>query len=204
MPGTYMYDNGKWWRFLPRTRFNMDEVGLSIGLGNKQTWTFPNERLTGKVSIAGGRESRFATMMLTTCADHTVKVPPGMIFQGQGKISMIMRNKLKKKSDSSGVEYTFQKKAWVDEERLMWWFNTCFLPMKLEKFGPDVWTLLFLDACGKTHMVAPFKNLCAENKVLCWYGEPNMTDSWQPIDCSVGKTTRVMSLAFSAGSSALP
>ena len=47
-------------------------------------------------------------------------------------------------------------------------------------------------------MVQSFKDLCAENKVL-WYGEPNMTDSWQPINCSIGKTTRDLVLGHEFG-----
>ena len=127
--------------------------------------------------------------------DHllVVKVPLRLIFQGQGKISMATRHKLNKKRDSSGVEYTFQRKARVDEHRLIWWFGNCFLPMKPEKLAADTWAILFLDACGKTHMVQSFKDLCAENKVLCWYGESNMTHSWQPIDCSIGKTETLFS-----------
>ena len=48
--------------------------------------------------------------------------------------------------------------------------------MKLEKLGADTGAILFLDGRGKTTMVQSYKNLCAENEVLCWYGEPNMTD----------------------------
>ena len=51
--GVYMYDKSKWERFPPQTRFNMDEVGLAVGLNNKQTWTFPDERLAGRGQRCG-------------------------------------------------------------------------------------------------------------------------------------------------------
>ena len=77
--------------------------------------------------------------------------------------------------------------------------DAVFLPKKTEVVGADRWALLLLDACGKTHMVEPFEKLCAANRVLCWYGEPNMTDPWQPIDASIGKTCRDLALGSAFG-----
>ena len=176
-----------------------DEVGLSLSLSVKQTLTLPNERLTGRISVVGGHNSRFATMMLTTCGDRHTQVPPALIFKGKGHLGFLLRNKLNSKAKSSGVHFTFQEKAWVDKERLCWWFQNVFKPMKNEKVGEANWALLLLDSCGTTHRVPEFKDLCAANKVLAWYGEPNLTDSWQPIDASIGKTTRNLLLGNKFG-----
>ena len=69
----------------------------------------------------GERESRVATMCLPTCGDRSVLVPPAMIFRGGGKVSAAMKAQLDVKKASSDVHYTFQAKAWIDEQRLFTW-----------------------------------------------------------------------------------
>ena len=98
----YEYDGSKWGRFPPETRFNMDEVGLSLSLSVKQTLTLPNERLTGRISVVGGHNSRFATMMLTTCGDRHTQVPPALIFKGKGHLESICHQRLKARKFTEG------------------------------------------------------------------------------------------------------
>ena len=76
-----------WGRFEPKARFNFDEVGFAVGVNTKLTWTLPEERASGHISMKATHESRMATMCLTTCGDPTIKVPPGLIFKGKGKIA---------------------------------------------------------------------------------------------------------------------
>ena len=39
-----------------------------------------------------------------------------------------------------------------------------------------------------------FKACMHASRVLCWYGEPNLTDSYQPVDASYGKLCRELAL----------
>ena len=121
-------------------------------------------------------------------------MPAQLIFKGQGKLSFAMKAKLASKKKSSGVHFSFQEKAWFDTDGLKTWFKEWFLPAKIAALGAETWALLLLDGCGQTHQVDEFKALCHANRVLCWYGEPNMTDTWQPIDASIGLTTRDLAL----------
>ena len=119
--GVYAYDGGKWGICSFRARFNMDEVGFQLQTASTKTWCFPGERATGRILVRGGRESRVATMCLPTCGDRSVLVPPAMIFRGGGKVSAAMKAQLDVKKASSDVHYTFQAKAWIDEQRLSTW-----------------------------------------------------------------------------------
>ena len=143
----------------------MDEVGVYLQQpGNGRTWTFPEERQSGRISVKGSKPSRQATALMTTCADRSLKVPLGMIFKGQGTgLSMVPKPQLAKKKVSSGVHYMFQGKAWMDLERLMLWFSECFVPHRDAAHGSDVWVVLFLDACGKTFCHNEFKDFVAKN-----------------------------------------
>ena len=84
------------------------------------TWTLPEERASGRISIKGAHESRMATMCSTCCGDPTVKVPPGLIFKGQGKLSTVHKTQLSKMATDSGAKYCFQENAWMDTDRLLW------------------------------------------------------------------------------------
>ena len=68
------------------------------------------------------------------------------------------------------------------------------MPSKREILGEDTWALLIMDACGKVHLDAGFKACMHASLVLCWYGEPNLTDSYQPVDASYGKLCRELAL----------
>ena len=109
-----------------------------------------------------------------------------------------MKAQLEKKRATHKCDYTFQQKAWCDERVLLEWLTGTFVPLKNSVVG-EAWCLLFLDAFGKTHSVAAFKEKCFENRVLCWYGEPNTTHLWQPIDAGMGKTCKDIALGDEIG-----
>ena len=183
------YDGSVWGRFPPARRYNMDEVGWAFGISARRTLTLPNERMKGScVAIRCKKASRFATMLCCVSAGDD-KVQMSMVWKGQGKIKFAHSHALKKASTQSGVAYTWQKKAWCDGEVLIWWARTVFIPHKMALHGAE-WVVLIMDSAGRTHHNAEFIKMCGDSQVLVWFGEPDMTDKWQPVDAGIGKTLK--------------
>ena len=61
------------------------------------------------------------------------------------------------------------------------------------------WVLLLMDANGRTHIHEDVKRLCFENKILAWFGEPDTTSEWQPVDAGIGKTLKGLALGDEVG-----
>ena len=73
------------------------------------------------------------------------------------------------------------------------------MPAKQKVVGEESWALLILDACGNVHTDGAFKALMHGNRVLCWYGEADMTNSYQPMDATYGKLCRELALGPNMG-----
>ena len=80
--------SAKWGRWLPKNRFNVDQVPLTLQDANQQTYT---ERGSSRVWIRGskkGDDKREATLQLCVrlTDDSEIGQPyPVLIFRGQGK-----------------------------------------------------------------------------------------------------------------------
>lgn len=188
--GTYVYDISMWGRFLPSRRFNLDESPWMFDLLQGKTYTFADERKTGRVALRGQKASRFATLMVCSAADLVRKVALALVRKGQGKVFFKYRCQLSTAKDHTGVHVTFQSKALADLIVLRWWLSDVFVPWKAAHVPEGEWVLLLMDANGRTHVHEDVKKLCFDNNILAWFGELDTTSEWQPFDAGIGKTLK--------------
>ena len=63
----------------------------------------------------------------------------------------------------------------------------------------DEWVLLLMDAGGKTHGHHEVRETCAEHRILLWFGEPDTTSEWQPVDAGIAKELKELALGDRVG-----
>ena len=172
------YDE-KWGRFKPHERLNVDQSPLPFVVHGKKTYEYvpPKEGSTHNTWIAqpgAGLEKRQCTLQV--CFRSEGKQPKlSIIFRGKGK-RISADEKLAWHPD---IDVLWQDNAWLDQYICLKWFEETFEPF-VKKEGLKKFVLLLDNLTGQ--MQDAFKQAVAKSKGLLWYGLPDATDLWQPVD----------------------
>ena len=179
------YDE-KWGRFTPEQRFNVDQSPLPFVNTTKRTYEIVKKKdRYHKVWISqpgSGLEKRQCTLQI--CVRAAGEQPRlAIIFRGKGmRISSD-----EKASWHKDVDVYFQPNAWADTEfSVKWAKNTLSKSVKdLKRF------VLFAD--NLTAQVSDdFKKSVSDLKGVAWFGYPNATDLWQPVDAGYAQLLKVL------------
>lgn len=169
------YDQ-KWGRFLPSQRFNVDQSPLPFAITTKRTYELVKKGdQYHKVWISqpgSGLEKRQCTLQV--CFRPTGKQPKlAIIFRGKGK----RITKEEKAAWHKDVDVYFQENAWADTDfSVAWAQKTLKTQVESEKRFA-----LFCD--NLTAQISDeFKSEISSQSGVCWFGLPNATDLWQPVD----------------------
>ena len=169
------YDD-KWGRFRPEQRMNVDQSPMPFAMNPKRTYELIEENgRYHKVWIAqpgSGLEKRQCTLQI--CFNPTGIQPRlAIIFRGKGK----RISEEEKSAWHKDVDVYFQDHAWADTEfSVKWAERTLANSVKdKERF------VLFCDNLS-AQISTPFKEAVSNLGGVCWFGLPNATDLWQPVD----------------------
>ena len=169
----------KWGRFLPMQRLNVDQSPLPFVVHGKRTYEHVprGEGSLHNTWIAqpgSGLEKR-------QCSLQVMFRPVGnqprlsIIFRGTGK-RISMDEKLAWHPE---VDVFFQSNAWLDKQVCIEWCKNT-LTSFVQKESITKFVLLLDNLKGQ--MQEDFKEAVSELNGLLWYGLPDATDLWQPVD----------------------
>ena len=181
------YDS-KWGYFSPKQRFNVDQSPLPFAVNMSRTYHMFDEgadKHKEKVWISqpgSGLDKRQCTLQI--CFSPVGPQPKlGIIFRGKGrKIS-----EEEKASWHPDVDIYFQENAWADTKFSVEWAERTLKPCveNLKRF------VLFCDnLTSQTH--EDFKTKISSLGGVVWYGLPNATDLWQPVDAGFGELLKTL------------
>ena len=168
----------KWGMYPPAKRINVDQSPLPFVVDRGTTYELdvPKEnRAEHKVWISqpgSGLDKRQCTLQIAISPGDT-KVKLAVIFRGKGK----RIGEDERKSWHPDVDVYFQENAWADGPFCLNWIEKTLKPAvtDLDRF------VLFCD--NLSAQVTPvFKSAVKELGGITWYGVPNATDIWQPVD----------------------
>ena len=176
----------KWGRFTPNQRFNVDQSPLPFAVETKRTYEIidSKESRHHKVWISqpgSGLDKRQCTLQV--CFRPSGEQPRiGIIFRGKGmRITDDERN-----AWHEDVHVFFQENAWADTKFSLDWLKRSLFPI-VEK---ETRYVLFCD--NLTAQVSnDFKEAVANSSGVAWYGLPNATDLWQPVDAGYAELLKV-------------
>ena len=180
--GKPTYDK-KWGRFPLKKRINVDQISLPFVVESKRTYEIPmskgKERRDHRVWVAqpgSGLDKRQATLQV--CFNPEGMVKPALIFRGKGK--RISQDEVL--AYDTDVDVYWQPNAWVDTAfSVKWVKNTISNAVaNLDEY------VLFCN--NLTAQVSDeFLNEVRQHKGIVWFGVPNGTHFWQPVDAGPGK-----------------
>ena len=174
----------KWGRLKPSKRFNVDQVPLPFSIQPKSTYEVPlssgKQRKDHGIWVAqlgNGLDNRQSTLQLCFSPEKVVK--PALIFRGKGK--RISKDELM--AYDKDVDVYWQPNAWADTNFCLEWIKGTF-----SKAVSDIDEyVLFCDNL-KGQANDEFKSEVRMHSGIVWYGIPNRTHFWQPVDAGPGKT----------------
>ena len=181
--GFQTFYHPKWGHFLPRQRWNVDQCPLPFCNDTGKTYELVEK---GKKVWAGqphsGADKRMCSLQI--CFRPEGKQPPiAIIFRGKGK----RISKEEKQQWDTDVDVYWQKNAWADQQFCVQWAEKTLA----ESVSQEDRFVLVCDNLT-SHKRDPFKDAIREIGGLIWYGEPNATDIWQPVDAGYGQQVKVM------------
>lgn len=176
------YDR-KWGRFSPSKRLNVDQVPLPFVIESKRTYEVPmgkgKERQDHRVWVAqpgSGLDKRQATLQM--CFSPLGMVKPALIFRGTGK--RVSQDEVT--AYHSDVDVYWQPNAWADTA-----FSVEWVRRTLSKDVADLNEyVLFCDNLTAQTSDAFLREVRQHNGIV-WFGVPNGTHFWQPVDAGPGK-----------------
>jgi hypothetical protein len=183
------FDDGydpKWGRFKPHQRFNVDQSPLPFVLYRNKTYECFDEgenQHNKKVWIAqpsSGLEKRQCSLQI--CFRPEGENPRlAIIFRGKGRVTTE-----EKRAWSKDVDVYFQEKAWADTKFSLEWIRGTLEPVvkNEDRF------VLFCDNLS-AQKSEEFKEAVAKCGGVVWYGLPNATDVWQPVDAGPAQLLKV-------------
>ena len=176
--GKRIHYDTKWGYFKPMNRFNVDQSPLPFAINMKKTYHHYDEdedQRKSKVWISqpgSGLDKRQCTLQI--CCRPCGKQPKlAIIFRGLGKrITSEEKNAWHK-----NVDVYFQSNAWADTKFSCEWVKKTLKDAvnDLDHFA------LFCDNLT-AQVSSEFKESVSDQSGVCWYGLPNATDLWQPVD----------------------
>ena len=176
----------KWGRFKPSERINVDQSPLPFVIDVKRTYEFvepgSKNHNTWISQPGSGLDKRQCTLQVA--------------FRPEGKqprLAIIFRGKGKRISEDEklawhpGVDIYFQPNAWMDTKVCCEWGEKTLTEfIKSEKVSRHVLLLDNLEA----HTKEEFKSIVNELSGVVWFGLPNATDLWQPVDAGYAQVLK--------------
>lgn len=174
--------DGKWGRFPPERRSNVDEVPLEYVADDMHTYEVKGIKHVHVSQQSEALSKRQATLLL--CFSALGPLPNlGLIFRGTGKrVSKVEQAALA--AAAPNVDVYWQPKAWSDRPVMLDWQKRTWKPFT-EKHYPEGETLLLLDGLD-SHTHIETRRAIKKRGTLCWYGPAGRTHLWQPVDAGAG------------------
>ena len=184
MGGQLLYYDKKWGRFEPKRRFNVDQVPVPFAIDTKSTYEVnvpKGDRRNHHVWVAhrgSGLEKRQCTLQVCIFPESKVRI--AMIFRGSGK--RISSNQIK--AYHPDVDVYWPGNAWADTTFSVEWVKQT-LKEEIKQLDRKEF-VLFCD--NLTAQVSDeFLQAFREINEIVWFGPSGATDSWQPVDCCIGR-----------------
>ena len=169
----------KYGRWLPRNRYNIDQVPLPFVIDQDKTYDSTGNKQVWVSQPSTGLDKRQATLQLCIRAEGEQNVKPAIIFRGKGNVTSAEKAEYDK-----GVDVYFQVCAWMDSEVNMKWVTKTLIPGIGN--SPDE-KVIFADNVG-FQLNKEFHEACRKEVNAVVYLLPeNHTDKVQPIDAGCGK-----------------
>ena len=184
------YDQ-KWGNFLPSRRFNVDQSPLSFTTDASRTYKEidpgnsenRNKKVWSAQPTSGGNK-RFCS--LNICFSPKGEQPRlAIIFRGKGqRISAIDKEAWNK----DVVDIYFQSNLWADTNFRVDWTERTLKSAVKTNIGTAEFVLFCDSLAGQ--IAERFGNSVKEMNRIPWYGIPNATDIWQPVDGGYAATLK--------------
>lgn len=169
----------KYGRWLPKNRYNIDQVPLPFVIEQEKTYDVLGSKQVWVSQPSTGLDKRQATLQLCICATGEQNIKPAIVFRGKGNVTSG-----DKAQYDNGVDVYFQQCAWMDEDLNMQWLNGTLIPGIGNE--PDE-KVLFADNVG-FQQAKKFHEACRkEINALVYLLPANHTDKVQPIDAGCGR-----------------
>ena len=181
--GFQTFYDPKWGHFLPRQRWNVDQCPLPFCNDTGKTYELVEKgKKVWAAQPHSGADKRMCTLNICFRPEGT-QPRIAIIFRGKGK--RITKEEMQQWD--TDVDVYWQKNAWADEQFCIEWAEKTLAQSVSQE---DRFVLL----CDNltSHKMDTFKNAIHELGGLVWYGEPNATDIWQPVDAGYGQQIKVM------------
>ena len=179
------YDE-KWGHYLPEERVNVDQSPLPFVLDVKKTYEYvepgSKHHNTWISQPGSGLDKRQCSLQVMFRPEG--KQPAlSVIFRGKG----LRISQEEKEAWHPDVQVFFQTNAWMDHKVNMEWTEKVLFKFieeeNLKKF------VLFCDNL-EAHQNDEFKESVSKNLGLVWFGLPNGTDLWQPVDAGYAQVLK--------------
>ena len=168
----------KYGRWMPKQRFNVDQVPLPFVVEQDRTYDFSGSKQIWVSQPGSGLDKRQATLQLCIRAEGRQTVKPAIVFRGKGNVSTQEREKYDK-----DIDVYFQPCAWMDSETNMKWTeNTLKNGLK----DDPAEKVLFADNVG-FQQAQNFHEACRDLNTVVYLLPENHTDKVQPIDAGYGQ-----------------
>ena len=175
--------NAKYGRWLPRNRYNIDQVPLPFVIDQDKTYDFTGNKQVWVSQLSTGLDKRQATLQLCIRAEGEQNVKPALAFRGKGNVSTAERAEYGK-----GVNVYFQECAWMDSKINMEWVSRTLVA----GIGRDTQEekVIFAGNVGFPQE-KQFHKACRKDMDAVIYLLPqNHTDKFQPVDVGCGRLVK--------------
>lgn len=171
--------DGKYGRWLPQNRYNIDQVPLPFVIDQDKTYETKGSEQVWVSQPSSGLDKRQATLQLCIRAEGEQNVKPAIVFRGKGNVKADEKAEYDK-----GVDVYFQTCAWMDGEVNMQWVEKTFVPGVSKSVEEKV---IFADNVT-FQQEKRFHDVCRhELNAIVYLLPENHTDKVQPIDAGFGK-----------------
>ena len=115
--------DGKYGRWLPQNRYNVDQVPLPFVIDQDKTYEMKGSEHVWVSQPSSGLDKRQATLQLCIRAEGQQNVKPGIVFRGKGNVSTE-----EKAQYDEGVDVYFHSCAWIHSHINMEWVTKTLAP----------------------------------------------------------------------------
>ena len=168
----------KWGRWLPKNRYNVDQVPLPFINDQDKTYEIKGADQVWVSQPSSGLDKRQATLQLCIRATGSQTVKPAIVFRGKGKVSPIELSRYNKR-----VDVYFQEKGWMDKRINDEWTERTLIPGMIDKRKESV---MFADNVYFQTEEEFHEALRTKCNTVVYMLPENRTHKIQPIDAGVG------------------
>ena len=168
----------KYGRWMPKQRFNVDQVPLPFVVEQDRTYDFSGSKQIWVSQPGSGLDKRQATLQLYIRAEGRQTVKPAIAFRGKGNVSTQEREEYDEE-----IDVYFQPCAWMDSETNMKWTENTLKNGVKDNPAEKV---LFADNVG-FQQAQNFHEACRDLNTVVYLLPENHTDKVQAIDAGYGK-----------------